>query len=56
MRRVARTWRDYRQRVQKSVCECEAEPAQWTALRARLIAEIDPKIDSLRVYHLGAKV
>jgi CRISPR-associated protein Cas2 len=29
---------------------------KWTALRARLIAEIDPKIGSLRLYDLGAKV
>ena len=54
LRRVARACQDYGQRVQFSVFECEVDPAQWTALRARLIGEIDPKSDSLRFYHLGA--
>ena len=54
LRRVARACQDYGQRVQFSVFECEVDPAQWTTLRARLIAEIDPKSDSLRFYHLGA--
>lgn len=53
LRRVARACRDFGQRVQFSVFECEIDPAQWTALRARLIEEIDPKTDSLRFYHLG---
>lgn len=55
LRRVARACLDYGQRVQNSVFECEVEPAQWTALRARLIGEIDPQSDSLRFYRLGAK-
>lgn len=54
LRRVARACLDYGQRVQNSVFECEVEPAQWTALRARLVAEIDPDQDSLRFYNLGA--
>lgn len=54
LRRVARACLDYGQRVQNSVFECEVEPAQWTALRARLIGEIDPQRDSLRFYRLGA--
>ena len=54
LRRVARACRDYGQRVQLSVFECEVSPAQWTALRARLIGEIDPEHDSLRFYRLGA--
>ena len=54
LRRVARACRDYGQRVQYSVFECELDPAQWTRLRARLIAEIDPAADSLRFYALGA--
>jgi CRISPR-associated protein Cas2 len=40
--------------VQFSVFEIEVDPAQWTALRARLEATIDPKQDSLRYYFLGA--
>lgn len=55
LRRVARACLDFGQRVQKSVFECEVDPAQWTALRARLIAEIDPEADSLRFYRLGAE-
>lgn len=54
LRRVARACLDLGQRVQNSVFECEVDPAQWAALRARLIAEIDVDADSLRFYHLGA--
>lgn len=54
LRRVARACLDHGQRVQKSVFECEVEPAQWVALRARLIEEIDVATDSLRFYRLGA--
>ena len=55
LRRVARACLDYGQRVQHSVFECEVDPAQWIALRARLISEIEPKVDSLRFYRLGAE-
>lgn len=54
LRRVAKACRDVGQRVQFSVFECEVDPAQWTALRARLVGEIDQSTDSLRFYHLGA--
>ncbi len=55
LRRVARACLDRGQRVQNSVFECEVDPAEWTALRARLLAEIDPGTDSLRFYRLGAE-
>jgi CRISPR-associated protein Cas2 len=55
LRRVARACLDFGQRVQNSVFECEVDPAQWVALRARLVAEIDPFADSLRFYRLGAE-
>jgi len=55
LRRVARACLDFGQRVQNSVFECEVDPAQWTALRARPISEIDPSADSLRFYRLGAE-
>lgn len=55
LRRVARACLDFGQRVQYSVFECEVAPAQWTALRARLIGEIDVNCDSLRFYRLGAE-
>ena len=54
LRRVARLCRDFGQRVQYSVFECQVDPAQWTTLRARLMDEIDEKADSLRFYRLGA--
>jgi CRISPR-associated protein Cas2 len=54
LRRVARACLDYGQRVQYSVFECEVDPAQWTALKNRLVKEIDANHDSLRFYHLGA--
>lgn len=54
LRRVARACRDYGQRVQYSVFECEVDPAQWVKLRDRLIKEIDTATDSLRFYHMGS--
>jgi CRISPR-associated protein Cas2 len=54
LRRVARTCDNFGQRVQFSVFEIEVDPAQWTKLKARLEAVIDPKHDSLRYYYLGA--
>ncbi len=55
LRQVARACLDFGQRVQNSVFECEVDPAQWTHLRARLVALIDVKTDSLRFYRLGAE-
>lgn len=53
LRRIARLCQDFGQRVQYSVFECQVDPAQWTALRDRLISEIDETTDSLRFYRLG---
>lgn len=47
LRRVSKACLDLGQRVQFLVFECEVDPAQWVALRARLIGEIDPATDSL---------
>ena len=54
LRRVAKACKDYGQRVQLSVFECEVDPAQWAVLRQRLIDEINPEVDSLRFYFLGS--
>jgi CRISPR-associated protein Cas2 len=54
LRRIAKACRDFGQRVQFSVFECEVDPAQWAALRARLIQMISADKDSLRFYFLGA--
>lgn len=48
LRRVAKACRDFGQRVQYSVFEIEVDPAQWTALKARLENIIDRDHDSLR--------
>ncbi len=54
LRAVAKTCRDFGQRVQYSVFEIEVDPAQWTRLKARLEATINPRLDSLRYYYLGS--
>lgn len=53
LRRVAKICCNHGQRVQNSVFECLLDPAQWTALRAKIEKEIDPVVDSLRYYFLG---
>lgn len=53
LRRLAKACRDYGQRVQYSVFEIEVDPAQWAALKARLLSIADPAVDSLRFYFLG---
>ncbi len=54
LRRISKACLDLGQRVQYSVFECEVDPAQWTALRARLLDIYDENTDSLRFYYLGA--
>lgn len=54
LRNIAKICRNWGQRVQYSVFECIVDPAQWTALRARLVATMDQEKDSLRFYYLGA--
>jgi CRISPR-associated protein Cas2 len=53
LRNIAKICQNYGQRVQFSVFECIVDPAQWTALRARLIDKMDQEKDSLRFYFLG---
>lgn len=54
LRRVAKTCKDYGQRVQFSVFECIVDPGQWATFRQKLISEIDEEKDSLRFYFLGS--
>ncbi|MDP3919324.1 MAG: CRISPR-associated endonuclease Cas2 [Candidatus Omnitrophota bacterium] len=54
LRRVAKACKNYGQRAQFSVFECEVDPARWAFLRQKLINEINPEADSLRFYFLGA--
>ena len=53
LRRVAKVCEDVGQRVQNLVFECLVDAAQWTKLRARLMAEAQLEEDSLRFYFLG---
>jgi CRISPR-associated protein Cas2 len=54
LRQVAKLCVNRGQRVQKSVFECLLDPAQWTMLRQQLTSTMDPEVDSLRFYFLGA--
>ena len=54
LRRVAKICKNHGQRVQYSVFECIVDPAQWTRMRQQLLETIDPDLDSLRFYFLGA--
>jgi CRISPR-associated protein Cas2 len=54
LRKIARACKDYGQRVQYSVFECDVDPAQWVKLKGRLEDIMDPKTDSLRYYYLGS--
>lgn len=53
LRRVARACLDFGQRVQYSVFECLVGDSDFVRLRARLLQEIDPTEDSLRIYPLS---
>ena len=53
LRHAAKACLDYGQRVQNSVFECQVDPGQLAALKARLEKIIDADHDSLRYYHLG---
>jgi CRISPR-associated protein Cas2 len=52
LRRVAKACTSYGIRVQKSVFEMQLGQKEWVELRARLLSEIDPDLDSLRVYFI----
>jgi len=53
LRKVAKTCRDYGQRVQNSVFECIADAGQIVKIKNKLIKLIDIQKDSLRFYILG---
>jgi CRISPR-associated protein Cas2 len=52
LRKVAIVCKDYGQRVQFSVFECEIDEMQFEMFRAKLIRVVDLKLDSLRFYKL----
>ena len=53
LRQVARICKNYGQRVQNSVFECEVTEAQYMILKEGLRVIIDEKLDSIRFYHLS---
>ncbi len=53
LRQVANICKDYGQRVQNSVFECEVSEAQYITLKNALRSIIDEKVDSIRFYHLS---
>ncbi|MDX2110825.1 MAG: CRISPR-associated endonuclease Cas2 [Verrucomicrobiota bacterium] len=52
LRRVAKVCTSFGIRVQKSVFEMQVGQKEWVDLRARLLDEIDPTQDSLRIYFI----
>jgi CRISPR-associated protein Cas2 len=54
LRKIAKTCLNYGQRVQNSVFELLVDPGQWTQCKAELCELVDPSVDSLRFYYLGA--
>lgn len=52
LRRVAKVCESWCQRVQKSVFECQVNEMQREQLERELLAEIDEKEDSLRIYRI----
>lgn len=52
LRRVAKVCEGTGQRVQKSVFECQVDQAQFETLERRLLDEIAPALDCLRLYRI----
>lgn len=53
LRSVAKACKDYGQRVQNSVFECEMTEAQYCLLKERIRETIDLSLDSIRFYILN---
>jgi CRISPR-associated protein Cas2 len=52
LRRVAQVCKNYGQRVQKSVFECQVNEMKFEDLRRKLLKEINKDEDNLRLYRL----
>jgi len=52
--KIARTCKNYGQRVQNSVFECSLSPGKWEVFKSKLLDIYKPEKDSLRFYYLGA--
>ncbi len=53
LRKVAKICQNYGQRVQCSVFEIWADYGTFLKIKDMLLKEIDPELDSLRIYYLG---
>lgn len=53
LRQVAKVCKDYGQRVQNSVFECEVTEAQFAILKSKLSSIIDNQSDSIRFYRIN---
>ncbi len=53
LRQVARICKNYGQRVQNSVFECDVTEAQYCILKSELNDVMDKQLDSIRFYHLN---
>jgi len=54
LRRISKICKDYGQRVQYSIFECDVTPAQWETLKFKLLQEYESELDSFRFYFLGS--
>ncbi len=52
LRRVAQVCKNYGQRVQKSVFECQVDEMKLEQLRRRLLKEVKLEMDNLRLYRI----
>lgn len=53
LRQVAKVCKDYGQRVQNSVFECEVTEMQFSLLKNALSSIINLSVDSIRFYYLN---
>lgn len=52
LRRVAQVCKNFGQRVQKSVFECQVDEMKYEELRRKLLKEVKLELDNLRLYRL----
>ncbi len=52
LRRVAQVCKNFGQRVQKSVFECQVDEVKFEDLRRKLLREVKLEMDNLRLYRL----
>ena len=52
LRRVAQVCKNFGQRVQKSVFECQVDEMKYEQLRTCLLKEVKLEMDNLRLYRL----